>query len=373
MTLRLLAGTRKGLFILEPGGSAGWKIERTAFLGDPVSMVLSDPRDGALYVALKLGHFGVKLHRSEDGGKSFKECAAPAFPKEPGEAEAEKQAPAEAEKKGPTVTEVWSLEAGGPAEPGLLWAGTIPGGLFRSADRGESWELVRSLWDLPARREWFGGGADQPGIHSICVDPRDSRCITLGVSCGGVWHSADGGHTWESRAKGMFAEFMPPQQRENPNVQDPHRMVQCAGAPEAFWVQHHNGVFRTVDGALSWDVVPNVKPSVFGFAVAVHPRDPETAWFVPAVKDAKRVPVDGKVVVARTRDGGKSFEVLRKGLPQKHAYDLVFRHALDVDATGQRLAFGSTTGSLWATGDGGDAWRNVSAHLPPIYCVRFAG
>jgi photosystem II stability/assembly factor-like uncharacterized protein len=105
----------------------------------------------------------------------------------------------------------------------------------------------------------------------------------------------------------------------------------------------------------------------------VHPQDPDTAWFVPAVKDQKRIPVDGKLVMARTRDGGKSFEVLRNGLPQEHAYDLVFRHALDVDGTGERLAFGSTTGGLWTTEDGGDAWRCVSAHLPPIYCVRFAG
>jgi hypothetical protein len=373
MTLRLYVGTRKGLFILEPGGSAGWRIERTSFLGDPVSMVLEDRREGALYAALKLGHFGVKLHRSDDLGQSWKECAAPAFPKEPGEGEAEKK-PEEGEAgKTPSVSEIWELEAGGAGEPGLLWAGTIPGGLFRSSDGGGSWELVRSLWDLPERREWFGGGADKPGIHSVCVDPRDSRRVTIGVSCGGVWQSTDGGTSWRNRSKGMFAEYMPPERREDPNIQDPHRVRQCAAAPEAFWAQHHNGVFRSTDGAATWEAVPTVQPSVFGFGVAVHPQDPDTAWFVPAVKDQKRIPVDGKLVMARTRDGGKSFEVLRNGLPQEHAYDLVFRHALDVDGTGERLAFGSTTGGLWTTEDGGDAWRCVSAHLPPIYCVRFAG
>jgi hypothetical protein len=105
----------------------------------------------------------------------------------------------------------------------------------------------------------------------------------------------------------------------------------------------------------------------------VHPHDGDTAWFVPAIKDERRIPVDGKVVVTRTRDGGRSFEVLRDGLPQEHAYDLTFRHALDVDETGDRLAFGSTTGSLWVTEDQGDRWQCVSTHLPPIYCVRFAG
>jgi hypothetical protein len=106
--------------------------------------------------------------------------------------------------------------------------------------------------------------------------------------------------------------------------------------------------------------------------VAAHPTDANTAWFVPAVKDEKRIPVDGKLVVARTRDGGKSFDVLSNGLPQRHAYDLVWRHSLDVDETGDRLAFGSTSGGLWTSENGGDSWSAPEARLPPISVVRFA-
>ena len=69
---------------------------------------------------------------------------------------------------------------------------------------------------------------------------------------------------------------------------------------------------------------------------------------MPAADDQCRVPVDGRLVVSRTRDGGESFEVLSQGLPQENAYDIVFRHALDVDCSGESLAFGSTTGGLWA-------------------------
>jgi hypothetical protein len=130
-------------------------------------------------------------------------------------------------------------------------------------------------------------------------------------------------------------------------------------------------VFRSTDGGAAWTEVTTVKPSVFGFGVAVHPRDPDTAWFVPAVKDECRIPVDGKMVAARTRDGGKTFTVLREGLPQDHAYDLVYRHALDVDDTGDRLAMGSTTGALWISENQGDSWQAVSVHLPPVYSVRF--
>jgi hypothetical protein len=92
---------------------------------------------------------------------------------------------------------------------------------------------------------------------------------------------------------------------------------------------------------------------------------------VPGISDQHRVPVDGRLVVTRTRDGGRSFDVLRKGLPQDHCYDLIFRHALDIDQSGNRLALGSTTGNLWVTEDGGDSFMLVSQHLPPIFAVAF--
>jgi len=90
------------------------------------------------------------------------------------------------------------------------------------------------------------------------------------------------------------------------------------------------------------------------------------------VSDEVRVPVDGRLVVTRTRDGGDSFDVLGRGLPQHDAYDLVYRHGLDVGADGEQLLLGSTTGSLWYSGDAGDSFVPVSANLPPIHSVRFA-
>jgi hypothetical protein len=366
MSDRIYVATRKGLFAVDRVGRGSWSVTRTAFLGDKVTMTLRDSRDNTLYAALNLGHFGVKLHRSDDEGQSWTELQAPRYQQLSDEQ-------IDATPASPSVEQVWTLEAGGPEEPGVLWAGTIPGGLFRSTDRGESWRLIETLWNRPERENWFGGGYDQPGIHSICVDPRDSSHLTLGVSCGGVWITRDAGRTWSCSTTGMYAEYMPPERREDPTIQDPHRIVQCAADPDTMWVQHHNGVFRSADGGMTWQDIPAAEPSTFGFAVAVHPRQPDTAWLVPAIKDQCRIPVDGKFVVSRTRDGGKSFEVLRRGLPQEHSYDLVYRHALDVDETGDHLALGSTTGGLWVSEDGGDGWTSISSSLPPIYQVLFAG
>jgi hypothetical protein len=352
------------LFILERNNGA-WGIAHTAFLGDNVALASIDARDGSWYAVLDLGHFGNKLQRSSDRGRTWSECGVPAY------SEGDQVITGDGKPPVPAALRlIWSLEAGGADQPGRLWAGTIPGGLFRSDDRGTSWQLVRSLWDMPERKQWFGGGFDQPGIHSICVEPGDARMIRIGISTGGVWGSNDDGATWEQCAQGMRAAYMPPERAHEPNVQDVHRMVQCRDMPDIFWAQHHNGVFRNTGG--DWQEITNVSPSVFGFAVAVHPRDGNTAWFVPAIKDERRIPVDGKVVVARTRDGGATFDVLRNGLPQHDAYDLVLRHALAIDASGDRLAFGSSTGGVWISDDQGERWNMLDARLPPVYAVTFA-
>lgn len=369
MNTQLWVATRKGLFILQRNGSGQWCIDRTAFLGVPVSMVLFDGRSERAFAALDHGHFGVKLHRSDDGGRRWVEGAAPAYPPKPDDVE--DIDPMRHEPIPWDLKLIWSLEAGAVEQPGRLWCGTMPGGLFRSDDDGGSWQLVRSLWDHPQRCEWFGGGADFPGIHSILVNPADPDVVTVAISCGGVWMTTDGGSSWDCRADGMWAAYMPPGEARNPNRQDPHRVAQCRARPEVLWAQHHNGIFRSDDGSTSWREISDVPLSSFGFSVAVHPGDPDTAWFVPAVKDEERVPVDGKPAVTRTRDGGASFDVLRNGLPREHAYDLVFRHGLDVASDGEQLAFGSTTGSLWTSDDQGDHWQAVSHHLPPVYCVRF--
>lgn len=374
MSNRLHVATRKGLFELDDAGDGRWRLSEPHFAGEPVTMTLADARDGTLYATLNLGHFGVKLWRRVAGADQWEPCAVPVYPPQPETAGVSPHhgAGAPPDNGAPwSLQQIWILEAGGAQEPGVLWAGTIPGGLFRSDDRGQTWTLMRALWDRPERAEWAGGGYDYPGIHSIGVDPRDSRHLTVGVSSGGVWQTYDGGQSWRCTTQGMFAAYMPPERRDDPNVQDPHRVVHCAAQPDTLWAQHHNGIFRSTDGGLHWREI-SAQPSSFGFALAVHPREPDTAWFVPAVKDECRIPVGGEFIVTRTRDGGRTFERLSQGLPDAPCYDLVYRHGLAIDESGERLAMGSTTGGLWTSNDGGEHWQCVCAHLPPVYSVRFA-
>lgn len=361
---RWLVGTRKGLFEIE-GAGAEARITRAHFVGDNVPLSLVDRRDGSVYAVLDHGHFGVKLHRSDDGGGHWEEIATPAYPPKPEGFEDKDMWGREREW---ATKNIWALEAALDAE-GALWCGTMPGGLFRSDDRGDSWSIVESLWNEPSRTRWNGGGADHTAIHSICVDPRDPRTVVVAVSSGGVWRTRDAGGSWHPCTKGMKAGYVPPEQAELPEFQDPHHVVQSPSDPDVFWCQHHMGIYRSTDDLATWHAI-TADPSSFGFAVVVDPEHADTAWFVPAHSDQRRTQVDGRVVVTRTRDGGRTFEVLRHGLPQEHAYDLVYRHALAISDNGRGLVFGTTTGNLFASADRGDTWHAITHHLPPIYSVR---
>ncbi|MEZ6047913.1 MAG: exo-alpha-sialidase [Planctomycetaceae bacterium] len=289
------------------------------------------------------------------------ECGVPAYP------EGSTLKEHSGEVKPAVMEEFWALEPGAGKR---IWAGTIPGGLFYSDDQGESWHLIESLWNDPDVK-MDGGGKDHAGLHSVCVDPRDPQHITIAVSVAGVWETFNSGETWELIGKGLRAEYMPPEEAYDLLAQDAHLMVQCPSSPDHLWIQHHNGIFRSENGGHEWTEIIDVDPAVFGFAVAVHPKDPKIAWFVPATKDETRIPIQGAFVITRTRDGGKTFEKITNGLPQEYAFDIVYRHALAVNSTGTTLVTGSTTGNLWISEDGGDSWGTISNHLPPVYCIKF--
>ena len=129
----LWVGSRKGLFRFDDGPQGWVSAGAPAFIAAPVTAVLDDPRDGSLYVALHHGHFGCKLHRSDDRGASWVELPTPAYPKSDA-------------ADAPALAFIWCLAPGGADEPGVIWAGTLPGGLFKSTDKGASWQLNAALW-----------------------------------------------------------------------------------------------------------------------------------------------------------------------------------------------------------------------------------
>lgn len=360
MKSTILVGTRKGLITFKLKNNGTYEVENISFEGMPVSIAYADGISGTWWAALDHGHWGVKLHRSMDRGNQWEEVNAPAYP-EGSEIKPGTKA---------SLNYIWAISNGGKSFPSRLWVGTDPGGLFLSEDAGNTYNLVESLWNHPSRKDnWFGGGRDNPGIHSVVVDPRNENRVLIGVSCAGVFETTDAGKKWAVMNKGLRAEFLP-----NPDSEvghDPHLLVASPSNPDILWQQNHCGIFRSVDGAKSWQEISEPEgPAKFGFTIAVAEDNSDQAWVCPANSDATRTAIKGQLLVCRTDDGGKSWKALSQGLPRKHCFDIVYRHSLA--CSGDSLAFGTTTGNFFLSRDRGEHWEVLSNYLPMVYSVQFA-
>ena len=353
---RLLAGTRKGLILLEKKGGS-FSVSAEYFQGIPVSMVYCDPRTNAWWAALDHGHWGIKLHRSDDLGATWTEWPAPKYP----------EGLVIKDEIAASLKYIWSIAAAGSSHPDKIYIGTEPGGLFES--EGDGFALNESLWNHPSRQtQWFGAGRDYPGIHSIIVDPDDDAHIYVGISVAGVFETTDRGQSWVPKNHGLRAEYLPDPQSEV--GQDPHLLVAHPDHVQTMWQQNHCGIFRSTDGGDHWvDISDPDGPADFGFAIALDQNHAERAWVAPAISDEMRMAVNGALCIGRTDDAGKSWQYFRTGLPQSHCYDLIYRHCLV--AEDDDVLFGTTTGNLFHSGDGGENWQVVSNYLPLIYVLAF--
>jgi photosystem II stability/assembly factor-like uncharacterized protein len=348
----VLLGTNKGAFILEGDAKRrSWTQRGPLCDGWPLNHVIGDPNTGAIYAGGGNDWFGHDVWKSIDLGRTWTRS---------GEG-------LSYESEENKVQAVWSFAA----LNGSLYAGVKPAGLFRSDDGGQSWRHIAGLQAHPTRPEWRGGGAGLI-LHSIALNPSDEEQIWVGMSAVGVFHTADGGATWEPRNRGTRADFMPEDQRYPAFGQCVHCLVRASGDSGRLYQQNHCGMYRSDDGGLSWRSIEAGLPSSFGFPAAVHPRDAETLYLLPLNGDtAGRFPPDGKAAVWRTRDGGDSWEDLRKGLPQASAFFAVLRQAMATDRLDPAgVYFGTNTGSLFASADEGDSWNLIAQHLPTILSVE---
>lgn len=365
MTDVLLAvGTRKGLFLArKPVGRrhGRWELDGPHFNAQAVYAVGVDTRPATaprLLVGGDSAHWGPSVFRSDDLGASWSEPAEPAvrFPPD----------------TGTSLERVWQLQPSTAAEPGVVYAGTEPGALFRSSDGGESFSLVRPLWEHPTRESWVPGGGGL-GLHTVLVDPRDARAVTIAVSTGGAYRTADGGLSWEPCNRGVQAAFLPEEQRFPDHGQCVHKIARDAADPDRLYLQNHWGVYRSDDGGTRWESVGDTLPSDFGFPVVAHPRRGGVAYVFPLNADYDRVPAGRRCRVHRTEDAGASWQELSGGLPESAHFGPVLRDALctdDADPAG--LYFGNRNGELFASADEGDSWQQLAGHLPDILCVRAA-
>lgn len=348
----VLIGTKKGAFILESGAErSSWELRGPFCETWPMNHVIADPATGTIYGGGGNEWFGPAVWKSTDLGATWTH-SSDGLAYQAGE---------------DPIKSVWSLA---PAV-GSLYAGVEPAGLFRSDDGGQSWQHVAGLREHPSRPHWQPGGGGLI-LHSLLPHPNDANQLWVGISAAGVFHTADGGETWEARNRGTRADFMPEGQKYPEYGQCVHCIVMAPGMPDRLYQQNHCGMYRSEDGGRQWESIEAGLPSTFGFPAAVHPTDPATLFLLPLNGDtAGRYVPDGKAAVWRTRDRGETWEALRQGLPQENTYFGVLRQAMATDRLEPAgVYFGTNTGTLFASPDEGESWSCIAQHLPAILSVE---
>jgi photosystem II stability/assembly factor-like uncharacterized protein len=362
----LMIGTKKGVFVAESATARRSFALRGPFgPGVAVYSALIDTRGTPrLYASSCSPWFGMKVLRSTDLGKSFKETkSAPAFPKDDGRA----------------MANIWSLEPGTGTKD--LWAGVEPASLFRSRDAGDSWEMVEGISNHAHARKW------QPGAGGLCLHTihREGQRVHLGISTGGHYLSEDGGETFKAANQGVGAGYAPDPYPEF--GQCVHKIAGHPDVPGRLYMQNHGGwadwtgpggprpdigVLRSDDHGKSWRSIAKGLPSDFGFPIVVHPQNPDAVYVMPHEPMTRTCP-GGIPAVWRSENGGDSWKRLTRGFPKKNSFYTVQRDAMDVDHTKTpALYFGTTTGQLWIGREGGEQWDCVFDSLPPIHCVKVA-
>jgi hypothetical protein len=358
-TVLLAIGTRKGLWLAtSTDDRATWELSGPHHAMTGVYAVAIDTRRETprLLAGVSSEHFGPSVSVSDDLGATWREPEHPpvAFP----------------ESTGVSLERVWQLTPGPADEPDVVYAGTQPSALFRSADGGLTYEFVQSLWDHPHREEW-GAGFGGQAIHTVLPHPTEPASVVVAMSTGGVYRTDDACASWRPANSGVKAYFLPDQYPEF--GQCVHKVARHPAHPDRYFLQNHHGVYRSDDGAASWKSIADGLPSDFGFAMAVHPSRPEVIYTFPLVADGDRFPPDGRCRVYRSEDAGGTWTALSQGLPQDGFWTTVMRDALCVDDSDPGgVYFGSRSGEVYASRDEGDSWQRVAAHLPDVLSVRAA-
>ena len=355
----VLVGTSKGLFAFTADAERrSWSVHGPWFLGEEIYAAALDTRQGRnrLLVGATSSHWGPSVYRSDDLGATWIEPETDTlrFP----------------DHTGAAVARVWQIKPASDAQPDVVYAGVEPAALFRSDDGGITFALDESLWNHPHRPQWQPGGGGLC-MHTILPDPNGGPRMAVAVSAAGFYRTLDG-QQWEAANRGISAPFLPSPMPEF--GQCVHKVDGHPSRPDTLYLQHHWGVYRSDDFGGSWqEIGADSLPSTFGFPVVADPNDADTAYVLPLHSDMFRCMPDARARVYRTRDGGQTFEALEKGLPQSDAYLTVLRDGFIADSLNPAgLYFGTRTGDVFASPDGGESWSELACHLPPVLCVKTA-
>jgi photosystem II stability/assembly factor-like uncharacterized protein len=332
---RLLVGTIEGITLLDrPRPGAPWAVTGTTLPGKHISALLHEPGRDVIFAGVHRGG----LHVSRDGGRTW----APTM-------------------RGLTVDHVYSLAAVERDGRTLIYAGTEPVHLFVSADHGETWDELPAVRAVPGTERWrFPAPPHDAHVKHIAFHPRDPRTIFVSIEQGGLLKSVDAGRT--------FTELSGYETPEDVEYKDVHRCTIRPSSPDDLYITGGEGLYGSRDGGASWEHLQTPKARIgYPDHLFVSPLDERQLFMFGAIQSPSKWRTLGSAEsgVARSRDGGRTWELLTRGLPE-HMHGNIEAASLHRWPGGFGLYAANTDGEVYASEDGGESWSRIASGLPAV-------
>ena len=326
----MLVGTVNGvLFLRRNSVEHNWEITKGALKGKHVVALLIEPTTGTIFASMHNGG----IMASEDNGKTW--------------APRSRDIPFE---------NVYCLESATVNGRPVLYCGTEPAHLYISKDLGNTWEEIKSLLNVPSAKNWtFPVPPHEGHVKDVTVHPSNPNVVYVCVEQGGIYRTDDAGQTWKELHGTLKND-------------DCHRCVIVPSQPSKMYLPTGYGFYWSNNSGDSWEnigsrirrlaypdplvIAPNKENLVFMAGAVASPH----SWLTSHSADPK---------IARTRDGGETWEVVDRGMP---AHMNASFEAMALEAWNGHCAVyaGNTDGDIYGSFDEGNSWRKVAEGLPPV-------
>ncbi|MCH7913705.1 MAG: glycosyl hydrolase [Deltaproteobacteria bacterium] len=325
----ILVATTQGVVIIERDASGhSWHVAHRGLTDRHISAIVMEPESGLIFA----GAFHGSLHVSDDGGRTWKERS-----------------------EGLSERNVYSVASVRMNGKTRIYAGTEPAHLFYSDDLGLHWTELPSLRSVPSVPQWsFPVAPHIAHLKQISFDPYNPTTMYASIEVGGLLKSTDAGETWEE-LHGMD--------------EDVHRLVIHPTKPKHMYVVSGVGLYVTSDGGATWEQWTSRPSEIGGYpdGLVFHPDQPEL-MFIGASQNRPglwRTSHFAGARISRSRDGGRTWEVLRNGLPDRMQANI---EALCLENWGESVSVfaGTTAGEVYGSDDGGEHWSRIVSGLAPI-------
>ena len=263
--------------------------------------------------------------------------------------------------EGITIKHVFCVAYAYHGDKIVLYAGTEPASMFRSDDYGLTWVEQPGVKETKGRDKWsFPSPPHQAHTKTMTIDPRDPNVIYAGVEQGDLLKTTDGGANWF-----VLEDYSKP---SDWTYRDIHLVVVHPENSAELYMTTGMGLYHSLDAGETWKLeVDNSFYIGYPDHLIVSPRDGNTMFMAGAGANPGEWQKSHRAesAIAKTTDRAKTWTKASKGLLEM---ERVAVEAMSMASYpgGFTLFAGTTDGDVFASTDEAESWTQIAGKLAPV-------